>query len=51
MTWTILETGVDQWFRHRSARLGAKLACYSDGAAKRALVALDITALLAMWWL
>ena len=29
MTWTIITTAVDQWFRHRSARLGAALAYYS----------------------
>ena len=29
MTWTVLKTAVDQWFRHRSARLGAALAYYS----------------------
>jgi membrane protein len=29
MTWTILKTAVDQWFRHRSARLGAALAYYA----------------------
>jgi membrane protein len=29
MTWTILKSAVDQWFRHRSARLGAALAYYS----------------------
>jgi membrane protein len=29
MTWTLLKTAVDQWFRHRTARLGAALAYYS----------------------
>jgi membrane protein len=29
MIWTILKTAVDQWFHHRSARLGAALAYYS----------------------
>src|SRR3954466_15048717 len=29
MTWTVLKTAVDQWFRHKSARLGAALAYYS----------------------
>jgi membrane protein len=29
MTWTIVKIAVDQWFRHRSARLGAALAYYS----------------------
>ena len=29
MIWTVLKTAVDQWFRHRSARLGAALAYYS----------------------
>jgi membrane protein len=29
MTWNVLKTAVDQWFRHRSARLGAALAFYS----------------------
>src|SRR3954463_11156681 len=29
MTWTVLKTAVDQWFRHRSPRLGAALAYYS----------------------
>jgi membrane protein len=29
MIWTILKTAVDQWFAHRSARLGAALAYYS----------------------
>jgi membrane protein len=29
MTWKILKTAIDQWFRHRSARLGAALAYYS----------------------
>jgi membrane protein len=29
MAWTILKTAVDQWFQHRSARLGAALAYYS----------------------
>jgi membrane protein len=29
MTWTVFKTAVDQWFRHRSARLGAALAYYS----------------------
>src|SRR5438552_683787 len=29
MTWTVLKTATDQWFRHRSARLGAALAYYS----------------------
>ena len=28
-TWKILKTAVDQWFVHRSARLGAALAYYS----------------------
>jgi membrane protein len=27
--WTIIRTAIDQWFRHRSARLGAALAYYS----------------------
>jgi membrane protein len=27
--WQVLKTAVDQWFRHRSARLGAALAYYS----------------------
>jgi len=29
MTWIVLKTAVDHWFRHRSARLGAALAYYS----------------------
>src|SRR4029453_5499492 len=29
MAWKILKTAVDQWFVHRSARLGAALAYYS----------------------
>jgi membrane protein len=29
MIWTVFKTAVDQWFRHRSARLGAALAYYS----------------------
>jgi len=29
MTFTVVRTAVDQWFRHRSARLGAALAYYS----------------------
>ncbi len=29
MFWQILKTAVDQWFRHRSTRLGAALAYYS----------------------
>jgi membrane protein len=29
MTWTVFKIAVDQWFRHRSARLGAALAYYS----------------------
>ena len=29
MAWQILKTAVDQWFRHRSATLGAALAYYS----------------------
>src|SRR4029453_8197310 len=29
MIWTVLKTAVDQWFTHRSARLGAALAYYS----------------------
>jgi membrane protein len=29
MSWNVLKTAVDQWFRHRSARLGAALAYYS----------------------
>jgi membrane protein len=29
MAWKILSTAVDQWFQHRSARLGAALAYYS----------------------
>src|SRR3954469_10063030 len=29
MTWIVLKTAVDQWLRHRSARLGAALAYYS----------------------
>jgi membrane protein len=29
MLWTVLKTAVDQWFSHRSARLGAALAYYS----------------------
>jgi len=29
MAWKILTTAVDQWFVHRSARLGAALAYYS----------------------
>jgi membrane protein len=29
MTWTVLKTVVDQWFRHRSASLGVALAYYS----------------------
>ena len=29
MAWKILKTAVDQWFQHRSARLGAALAYYS----------------------
>jgi membrane protein len=29
MIWTVLKTAADQWFRHRSARLGAALAYYS----------------------
>ena len=29
MMWKILKTAIDQWFVHRSARLGAALAYYS----------------------
>jgi hypothetical protein len=29
MTFTVLKSAVDQWFRHRSGRLGAALAFYS----------------------
>ncbi|HEX6611733.1 MAG TPA: YihY/virulence factor BrkB family protein [Hyphomicrobiaceae bacterium] len=29
MLWTVLKSAVDQWFSHRSARLGAALAYYS----------------------
>jgi membrane protein len=29
MVWTVLKSAVDQWFSHRSARLGAALAYYS----------------------
>ena len=29
MIWKVLKTGIDQWFQHRSARLGAALAYYS----------------------
>ena len=29
MFWQILKTALDQWFRHRSPRLGAALAYYS----------------------
>ena len=29
MIWKVLKTAIDQWFRHRSARLGAALAYYS----------------------
>jgi membrane protein len=29
MIWKVLKTAIDQWFQHRSARLGAALAYYS----------------------
>lgn len=29
MTWVVFKTAVDQWFSHRSARMGAALAYYS----------------------
>ena len=29
MAWKVLRTAIDQWFVHRSARLGAALAYYS----------------------
>ena len=29
MIWKVFKTAIDQWFRHRSARLGAALAYYS----------------------
>src|SRR6476469_11269006 len=29
MFWTVIKCAVDQWFQHRSARLGAALAYYS----------------------
>ena len=29
MIWNVFKTAIDQWFRHRSARLGAALAYYS----------------------